>query len=230
MHNQPTRAESSTVWYFGENGLMLSFDHGVTWGVDTYGNMLVNVLTAKGINADWIVVGTLSGVRIETVTGKIGPYDISTTGLTSSTMQFFDDGDYPLIWMEKPANGEGSEGWGKSNYEPDALLLRSVENGIETRVSALARKDEETNISGEFKIDKYDIANSQYTQRITLSEDELSIVKYTDGLRSESVRLNKYSIAFSNHSGSTAASIWYDKDADELNIQAGGVRINGVLK
>ena len=37
-----------------ENGLMLSTDHGVTWGVDTNGNMLVNV-TAKGINADWIV-------------------------------------------------------------------------------------------------------------------------------------------------------------------------------
>jgi hypothetical protein len=60
MHDKPTRAESSAIWKFGSNGIFLSTDHGLTWGVDTNGNMLVNVLTAVGINADWIRTGSIT--------------------------------------------------------------------------------------------------------------------------------------------------------------------------
>ncbi len=58
MHDKPTIAESSVVWTFNENGLFISKDKGVTWGVDANGNMLANVLSVIGVNAEWINVLT----------------------------------------------------------------------------------------------------------------------------------------------------------------------------
>jgi hypothetical protein len=58
MHDKATIAESDAVWKFSGSGIFLSTDHGLTWGVDTNGNMLVNVLTAIGVNAEWIKVLT----------------------------------------------------------------------------------------------------------------------------------------------------------------------------
>lgn len=83
MHDKPTVAESSAVWKFNSNGIFLSNDHGVTWGVDTNGNMLVNVLTAIGINAEWIkvltsfTVGTKFSVDAE---GKLTASDADISG------------------------------------------------------------------------------------------------------------------------------------------------------
>ena len=60
MHDKPTIEESSVVWTITSNGLMVSKDGGITWGVDVNGNALFNVITAHGINADWINTGTLT--------------------------------------------------------------------------------------------------------------------------------------------------------------------------
>lgn len=107
MHNKPTRTESNAVWKFGSNGIFLSTDHGLTWGVDTNGNMLVNVLTAIGINAEWIKVLTSFSVgsnysvdatgkltasnakisgEIEANSGTIGGMEISANGLEKETV------------------------------------------------------------------------------------------------------------------------------------------------
>lgn len=63
MHNKPSLEESDTQWKITEQGFVVSTDFGETWnaGFDKDGNAVVNVLSAVGINAEWIKVGVLEG-------------------------------------------------------------------------------------------------------------------------------------------------------------------------
>ena len=59
LHDGATLNESSSVWKLTSNGLVVSHDHGTTWAIDTNGNALFNVITARGLNADWINTGKI---------------------------------------------------------------------------------------------------------------------------------------------------------------------------
>lgn len=67
QHNKPTLDESDIIWKKSEAGFLVSTDGGDTWnaGMDAQGNAVLNVLSAIGINADWINAGTITGRRIQ---------------------------------------------------------------------------------------------------------------------------------------------------------------------
>jgi hypothetical protein len=60
-HDKPTRAESTKIWKETIDAFAVSTDGGVTYtaGFDVNGNAVFNVLSAIGINADWIRLGKL---------------------------------------------------------------------------------------------------------------------------------------------------------------------------
>ncbi|MCI6467444.1 MAG: hypothetical protein MSA90_18520 [Faecalicatena sp.] len=62
MHDKPTLKDSKTVWKMTADAFAVSRDGGKTWiaGMDSSGNAVVNVLSAIGINCDWIHSGTLT--------------------------------------------------------------------------------------------------------------------------------------------------------------------------
>lgn len=62
MHDKPTLAESKCIWKFAADAFAVSTDGGQTWnaGLDASGNATVNILSAIGINCDWIHAGTLT--------------------------------------------------------------------------------------------------------------------------------------------------------------------------
>lgn len=62
MHDKPTLAESKCIWKFTADAFAVSTDGGRTWnaGLDSSGNATVNILSAIGINCDWIHAGTLT--------------------------------------------------------------------------------------------------------------------------------------------------------------------------
>ena len=66
-HNKPTLEESDTIWKFTAGAVGVSTDGGKTYayGFTVSGELLANVLSVYGINADWIVTGI-----IRDVTGK----------------------------------------------------------------------------------------------------------------------------------------------------------------
>lgn len=74
QHNKPLLKDSDIVWKKSEAGFVVSTDGGKTWnaGIDAQGNAVVNVLSAKGINAEWIKAGTITGMTIKgsTITGN----------------------------------------------------------------------------------------------------------------------------------------------------------------
>ena len=62
IHEKPTLAGSDSIWKIAGNIFSVSTDGGETWnaGMDSSGNAVVNVLSAIGINCDWIHAGTLT--------------------------------------------------------------------------------------------------------------------------------------------------------------------------
>lgn len=101
MHNKPTLAASSTIWKMTADAFAVSTDGGKTWGAgfDSNGNAVLNVLNAIGINADWINVGTIKGIRVEMADGKIGKFNITKGGLENDTFKLYDADGSPWMWM-----------------------------------------------------------------------------------------------------------------------------------
>ena len=60
-HNKPTLEESDTIWKFTAGAVGVSTDGGKTYayGFTVTGELLANVLTVYGVNADWIVTGII---------------------------------------------------------------------------------------------------------------------------------------------------------------------------
>lgn len=62
MHDKPTLEESMIVWKMTAEAMAVSSDGGKTWnaGVTVDGDTIARILTAIGVNADWIMTGSLS--------------------------------------------------------------------------------------------------------------------------------------------------------------------------
>lgn len=66
MHDKPSLDESKIIWKMTSGAIAVSTDGGKTWnaGVMAEGNMIAKVLSAIGINADWINAGQISSATI----------------------------------------------------------------------------------------------------------------------------------------------------------------------
>jgi hypothetical protein len=60
-HNRPNRSESTPVYKQGADGFFLSKDGGNTWtnGFDSQGNAVVNIISAIGVNAQWLDIDSV---------------------------------------------------------------------------------------------------------------------------------------------------------------------------
>lgn len=87
QHNKPTLEESNIIWKKSELGFQVSTDGGKTWnaGMDAEGNVVLNVLSAIGINAEWINVEDLSAFK-----ATIGGWGISS-GQISKYVDLYED-------------------------------------------------------------------------------------------------------------------------------------------
>lgn len=76
-HNKPTLEESDTIWKFTAGAVGVSTDGGETYayGFTVTGELLANVLTVYGVNADWIKVGVMLADRIKGGTLTLGGSD-----------------------------------------------------------------------------------------------------------------------------------------------------------
>lgn len=100
QHEKPSLSESKVIWKQTRDAFAVSTDGGKTWngGMDTGGNVLASVLSAIGINAEWINTGELlvrDGKGNVTLlanvnTGRvlINAESISITGKAASTQEY----------------------------------------------------------------------------------------------------------------------------------------------
>lgn len=66
LHNKPELTSSQTIWKWSVDGFGVSLDGGKTWttGITKEGNIIANILSVVGINANWINVGDLKAIDI----------------------------------------------------------------------------------------------------------------------------------------------------------------------
>lgn len=66
-HDKPELRNSQKIWMRTAEAFLVSSDGGRTWnaGIDADGHAVVNVLSAVGINADWINAGHISADKIQ---------------------------------------------------------------------------------------------------------------------------------------------------------------------
>ena len=62
MHDKPELSDSKVVWKLTTDALGVSTDGGKTWnaGLQVNGDLITRILSATGINADWLITGTIS--------------------------------------------------------------------------------------------------------------------------------------------------------------------------
>lgn len=79
QHNKPNLSESNIIWKKTESAFSVSTDGGKTWnaGIDANGNVVVNVLSAVGINFDWARGGTITLGGVLNGNGKLIILDAS---------------------------------------------------------------------------------------------------------------------------------------------------------
>lgn len=90
MHDKPLKSASTTIWKRTIDAIAVSTDGGQTWnaGVDANGNAVVKTLSAIGINANWINVGTLQGVEAILKQGTIGGWTLNASALYRGSSVF----------------------------------------------------------------------------------------------------------------------------------------------
>jgi len=99
MHDKPTMAESSWRWFATSTGMveqkMVSGSWATVAAKDTEGNALYNVLTARGIVAEWIKAGTIEAEIIaKNIIMQGGKIDIETNSSPGSVSVIRLAGEY----------------------------------------------------------------------------------------------------------------------------------------
>lgn len=132
MHDKPRLEDSKNIWKMTAGAFAVSTDGGKTWnaGLDASGNAVVNVLSAIGINADWINTGTFSvqkdGKTVFYVDADTGRVDIVADSFSLSSGKTIEQ-----IAQEKVYTQMNE--FVSSVYDPDiAKLQAQIDGQIET--------------------------------------------------------------------------------------------------
>lgn len=229
LHNKPTLAESQTIWKMTADAFAVSTDGGQTWnaGFDSEGNVVVNILNAIGINAEWINAGTLKGIEIITNRGKIAGLNITESGLAS---------DNDIISITNSYDQEGNPQFGNIRVRntipnPSKGVVNSYTelqgDGLYSRVGHSASNDlARTNVSLTpifgLQIETYN-DNGELTDNISL--DAISLIQNN--------KSNLFFMTFCN--GTEMISFSKDNGIqitsnEKISLMAPDVDIEGYLK
>lgn len=239
-HDKPTLSESSYIYQENSNGFFISNDGGVTWnsGWDADGNAVMNVLSAIGVDAEWIKVLTSFTVgdnfsvdkdgNLKALSGQLGPFVISNQGLASPYMQLFDDGGNPVMWVTKPGvdgGGWGTEGSQRSNHEAAVAVYRSIADGIETDVVIQARDDGSGGI-GKVEIEKWEKSTGETISRQRISDDGIELEEdFVNGWAEKASQFTTGFVAFTN--GNQLGMITFEDDGT-IDINCDHLTHNGI--
>ena len=141
MHDKPEMKDSKVVYKRSIDGFFISLDGGENFksGFDKYGNAVLNVIQAIGINADWIEAGRIKSIDIEgsTITSSVfrnsnGTFHILNTGevksssLSNNTSVTVYDGQIKLT----NNNTVESNGQGDYAYWPCGTEIKGLKSKI----------------------------------------------------------------------------------------------------
>ncbi len=89
LHNKPTMAGSSNIIKLTADAIGLSLDGGATWpyGFTVTGEMVMGIIQAEGLNADWVRFGTLARERVEGLDEMAASFQVLQERIESKVWQ-----------------------------------------------------------------------------------------------------------------------------------------------
>lgn len=153
LHDKPTLTESTNVIKLTSDAIGFSTDGGQTYpyGLAINGEVVANLLSAHGINADWINAGTLRSTNgnftLDMNTGDLSVTQLSIHGQSAD--------DVIQSEAEKAASGK-SKVWSeqpKPPYHEDDLWMAGLDSDI--KICKQTRLDGDFNEADWEKYDKY---------------------------------------------------------------------------
>lgn len=131
LHDKPELSDSQTIWKRSIDGFAVSTDGGQTYraGFDSQGNAVFNILAAVGIVANWINVGTLSGIEIIANTGSIAGWEMNNGTLVSSDGTLRIDSRNNTISIYKNNNKIGDIGYATDGDNQHGIAVNITDNG-----------------------------------------------------------------------------------------------------
>lgn len=118
LHDQEALADSEVLIEVSGTAIRFSVDGGTTWTTELKidGETITQILSAVGVNAEWIKAGTLTAMILQGVKGEIGNWTIQEYALFSEFISAVQGIDYKVV-LRAPA---------QSLYEMNGV---SVDNG-----------------------------------------------------------------------------------------------------
>lgn len=104
MHDQETLAESEVLIEISTDAIRFSQDGGRTWTTELKidGETITNILSAVGVNAEWINAGTLTAMTLEGTRGEIGGWNIQQYALMAEFISAVQNLGYQVV-LRAPA-------------------------------------------------------------------------------------------------------------------------------
>lgn len=206
MHDKPLLKDSKTIWKQTLDAFAVSTDGGETWnsGMDKNGNVLATVLTAIGINADWIKAGTLTLGGAENKAGIMRVIDEYGQVVASITNAGLDITRGRISGSSIILGGEGNSFGTLKVYDPfKAVSILLDWSGIETIAVNVFKNNDD-------RLSRVSIKNNTITFHDKQSSGVYPIASLSCGGTSESIGLiirsllSAHPISFENYDSSIA--------------------------
>ena len=130
LHDKPELSESMTIWKNTIDGFAVSTDGVATWtaGMDSNGNAVVNVLSAKGINADWINAGCIQSQTNPNISINLDSDTIKIQNNAGEGLSIGEDGNAVfsgrIVWGEHDYIEKESDGKTYLVSTDDLIILQ----------------------------------------------------------------------------------------------------------
>lgn len=214
LHNKPKLADSTTVWKMTADGMAVTTDGGKTWnaGIDSSGNAMVNILSAIGIQANWVEVENLAALS-----ANLAGWNINSSAIYKDVVDSNDPNTIHRVYFQPPLKSAPNGTWvlscQRSTNGGKSFVGRFIlySNGSACFGSTNGRRVE-YNSTG---IDVYDAYNNLRV-RVSNSTDAGVYLYGSD----KTVTLNQHKIAmYDDSEGREMGGVYMEGDFDKTVLR-----------
>lgn len=137
LHDKEALLESDVLIEISTDAIRFSQDGGRNWTTELKidGNTITQILSAVGVNAEWINAGTLTAMRLEGTSGEIGGWTIKDVALFGEFVSILDNYGYqvalraPADVLYERSNVRATNGYARVDEETGQISVTPSQNG-----------------------------------------------------------------------------------------------------
>lgn len=238
LHDRTELTSSKKIWKMTADAFAVSSDGGKTWnaGLDNEGNAVVNVLSAIGINAEWLIAGLISDAKginwwnLDTCEFRLAATTMVGDSTVASQQNVADAKDSAYLYADNAVN------------ELDNLLTmqnvfnRLTNNGL---IKGLFMKDGELYINANYILtgiltdatgtNSWDMDNGIFSLASTTKVGDSTIASAAEVSVAVKASADAMNATVSKKVGADEIISKINQSAEDVAISAGKIRLEGAV-